>query len=93
VLTFKGSSYMYVDGGQCKAWMQSLTGFTNLTYWLLGLPVYRAYFINHDMANARIGFLAQSDSSSVAISADSLLFNAGLVVATLALSASNLYLF
>ena len=57
-LSLTGSSYMYYhsSSSKCRSYMRSSSQLANMNYWLMGLPFYRAYKVNHDMTTNRIGF-------------------------------------
>jgi hypothetical protein len=71
-MTFKPSSYFVDLGkGQCETIFITSSAFDSANYWLMGLPVYRAFEIVHDNTNMKLGFLKQG-SNSVLTSAISL---------------------
>jgi hypothetical protein len=64
-LTMKGSQYMALDssGSTCTAMFWTSPTFDTANYWLMGLPVYRAFEIVHDSGSMKIGFKAQGGAS------------------------------
>jgi len=90
-----GSVYMYVDGSSCKSYFRSGSDFKNLYTWKFGLPIYRAFEINHDLRDyGRLGFVPQSASAKVEDSSNTLSVSwALLTLGSLALTSSNLGLF
>lgn len=55
-ISLKGSAYMqYTSGTTCTSYFRSNTSFKDLTYWLLGLNIYRQFEIIHDLEGSRVG--------------------------------------
>ena len=49
----------------CTSIFQSSSAFDSANYWLMGLPIYRAFDIIHDSAEMKIGFKPQGSNSVV----------------------------
>lgn len=54
---------MYYSSGACTSYIMSETQFADVNYWLLGLNIYRAFEISHDLENNQIGFSALGTST------------------------------
>ena len=55
--SLKGSQYMEATTDtSCTSIFQTSSTFDSANYWLMGLPIYRAFDIIHDSAEMKIGF-------------------------------------
>jgi len=74
-LSMKGSQYMYFATGTayCKSYIQKYAGLDAYNYWLMGLPFYRAFEINHNMMpteSPTMGFKSITTATVVDASAE-----------------------
>lgn len=79
-------SYIYYEAGYCYA----LFDYTYDSYWIIGQPFFRQYYVAHDMDNklARV-WTAKTTQNSEKLVADTVIGNsaaAGLILGTVALS-------
>ena len=49
---------MHFDSGtqKCMTYFKKHDSLASANYWVVGLPIYRAYMINHNMATNQMGF-------------------------------------
>lgn len=65
-LVMKGSSYMYYSGNsRCVSLFREKTVLNDKKYWIMGMPMFRAFDILHDIESNRIGFAGVYNSSVV----------------------------
>jgi hypothetical protein len=54
----------YGNSGTCNSFWRLTPAMNGANYWLMGMPMYRAFEINHDLTNLKIGFKSISSSTA-----------------------------
>jgi hypothetical protein len=86
-LVMKGSSYMYYNGkGKCVSLFREKAALNDKKYWIMGMPMFRAFDILHEIEASRIGFAGVFNSSVVQLVKSSASTNSSWVVASSGLS-------
>ena len=61
-MRYSGANYMRISGSTCTSQFKSGSFYSEINYWILGMPTYRQFEIQHDYTFMRIGFKATSKS-------------------------------
>ena len=65
ILTYDGASYMYYSttASKCDSLIASGSRYSQINYWILGLPTYRTFQISHNVDTLKVGFYPMDRST------------------------------